>query len=366
MVNRRVAIHARHGFTLVELLVVIAIIGILVALLLPAVQAAREAARRMSCGNNLKQLGLSLHNYSDTYKSFPPGGTSVWGGGTGQWGFSWFVFILPFVEQQNMADKVYIGGEHPGWAHNGVSGGNINMQTFNNVSIDSFFCPSSPLERLSEPGGVGTGSVGHMRPHYVGISGAADGRVVASTVTSTSFADDGFRNNPAARNAVYGGCCASVTADGRRANGGVLIGAGNWADKTDPAMNPIKFAAMKDGTANTMAISECGDWFLDPVGGVPTNKVRVNSHHGWLMGSPNAGDRKFNLTTIAYPPNTTDNSMPGTGNNDGPNNGIYSAHPGGVQAALCDGSVRFLPETIDLLTLKRLATRDDGQSIDLP
>src|SRR5687767_8597039 len=92
-----------RGFTLVELLVVIAIIGILVALLLPAVQAAREAARRMSCSNNLKQLGLACHNYHDVYGQFPPNGLffSNWGISTG----SPFVKILPYMENQPMYDK---------------------------------------------------------------------------------------------------------------------------------------------------------------------------------------------------------------------------------------------------------------------
>ena len=88
----------RSGFTLVELLVVIAIIGILIALLLPAVQAAREAARRSQCANNLKQLALSLHNYSDTFKSFPPAGIT-----TNQ--LSWHVFVLPFIEQTSLHDQ---------------------------------------------------------------------------------------------------------------------------------------------------------------------------------------------------------------------------------------------------------------------
>ena len=106
-----------RGFTLVELLVVIAIIGILVALLLPAVQAAREAARRMSCGNNLKQLALSLHNYHDVHKSFPFGiRASTDGSGASQngWGPSWYVGTLPFCEQQPMYDA-FAWGRDDGW-----------------------------------------------------------------------------------------------------------------------------------------------------------------------------------------------------------------------------------------------------------
>src|SRR5688500_207828 len=95
---------AKAGFTLVELLVVIAIIGILVALLLPAVQAAREAARRMSCGNNLKQIALSLQNYHDTYKVFPPGGVGSNNLANPNYA-TWSIFILPFMEQQNLHSR---------------------------------------------------------------------------------------------------------------------------------------------------------------------------------------------------------------------------------------------------------------------
>src|SRR2546427_5297251 len=91
-------VRGRSGFTLVELLVVIAIIGVLVALLLPAVQAAREAARRMSCSNNLKQLSLALHNYESTFSSLPPAGID-----TNQ--MSWVVMLLPYMEQQPLFDK---------------------------------------------------------------------------------------------------------------------------------------------------------------------------------------------------------------------------------------------------------------------
>jgi prepilin-type N-terminal cleavage/methylation domain-containing protein len=339
----------RRGFTLVELLVVIAIIGILVALLLPAVQAAREAARRMSCGNQLKQLGLSLHNYHDTYKTLPPGVSSIQ---NGQWGFSWFAHILPFIEQETLSDQLYIAGNHPGWAYAGQTGGNINGQRFNGITIQSFLCPSSPLEPLHN---VGSGFM-HTRPQYTGISGAANGN---SRNQPAQFPDQGFRNSPGNRHRNCCSCCGSVTGGGVTSNGGVLIGHGFGGQPAH--MATVKFAQISDGTSSTMAISECGDWFRQANG----TKIQVNSHHGWLMGSPNANDRKFNITTVRYPPNTKDNTLPGTGNNDGPNNGIYSAHPGGVQATLCDGSVRFVSETIDLLTLKLVCTRDDGQPAEL-
>jgi hypothetical protein len=121
-------------------------------------------------------------------------------------------------------------------------------------------------------------------------------------------------------------------------------------------MAPVAFKDMTDGTANTMAISECGDWFKDGAG----LKVQVNTNHGWLMGNTGGNSRHFNTTTVRYSPNETDATLPGMGNNDGPNNGIYSAHPGGVQAAACDGSVKFVSETINMLTLKRLCAKSDG------
>src|SRR5437773_558439 len=95
----------RRAFTLVELLVVIAIIGVLVALLLPAVQSARESARRMSCMNNLKQIGLALHNHHDAFGTFPPGGVTNGTCCGTQSGATWTIYILPFIEQQMLYDK---------------------------------------------------------------------------------------------------------------------------------------------------------------------------------------------------------------------------------------------------------------------
>ena len=100
-----------HGFTLVELLVVIAIIGILIALLLPAVQAARESARQIQCANNLKQIGLALANYENTNMAFPPGGDpSPFNGTYRMYGCSWMVWMLPYIEQENIYEPIDIQG----------------------------------------------------------------------------------------------------------------------------------------------------------------------------------------------------------------------------------------------------------------
>jgi len=138
---------SKHGFTLVELLVVIAIIGVLVALLLPAVQAAREAARRSSCNNNLKQIGLALHNYHDTYLKMPPGFIQAGGRKHG-----WAVHILPFIEQENLYTAI-----------------NPNAQALNNAVnqggavIDSYVCPSSVLPSHD--------SNGYSKSNYLGNQG---------------------------------------------------------------------------------------------------------------------------------------------------------------------------------------------------
>jgi len=327
----------RRAFTLVELLVVIAIIGILIALLLPAVQAAREAARRSQCSNNLKQIGLALHNYHDTYKTLPYGAWSARNSG-GNWGMSWWAGTLPYVEQGAGYDRLTFVGGHPGWTWSPV--GQLNGDVFHEVNIPYMVCPSSPLEPMHDAGG----GKRITRPHYVGISGATDG--------------DGFTNRPRQqRNCCT--CCASVTGGGLVSAGGVLV-----------AMETHKFADISDGTTNTLLVGECSD-FIFAANGIDKT-AQVNSNHGWLMGTDSPQRvmdntttywRVYNCTTLRYPINSVKLGLPGVGNNDGQNNGVYSSHPGGAQFALADGSVRFVSETIPMFTLRILATRNDKHPV---
>ncbi|GAA4433866.1 DUF1559 domain-containing protein [Bremerella cremea] len=327
----------RRGFTLVELLVVIAIIGVLIALLLPAVQQAREAARRMQCTNHLKQIGLALHNHHDTFQRFPPGGAQdqppfgVDAAKTTNWGSSWLVYILPYVEETAIADK---------WDWKGSSGvfNSANNAVVKGLEMEKYRCPSTPLPGFSRSNSGNSAAV-----TYVGISGAINGTI------------PGYTESRITTNARGGSFSA----------GGILF-----------ANSKIRFADMTDGSTNTLAASEHGNWLTDTSG--TRQDWRASQPWSWTIGckssdSPpnmtyNGDNRPFNITTIRYVVNRTtgwtdDEGGTGVGNDGGANIPLNSTHPGGVNVLLGDGSVRFLAETIPLETLARLATRDDGQPI---
>jgi len=335
----------KRGFTLIELLVVIAIIAILIALLLPAVQQAREAARRTQCKNNLKQLGLALHNYHDVYNTLPIGavGSDQWG-----WGMSWYMRILPYLEQAPVYNQLTFSGTHYGWTWNGTAEGGANGRVLAQSSIPGVICPSSPLRAKRDSGD-------HVIPNaqYYGISGPANG--------------NGY-TNPTNKQITCCGCCGGQQATG------VFSSSGTFA-----IAETFGFKDMVDGTSNTMAVGEASNFVFDaaPASG-GTRTRQVNGTHGIMMGSPHpvtidawggggSMDRPFNLTTVRFPPNSpvidNDPNWPGVGDNFGSNNPLNSAHTGGVQVLLNDGSARFISDNIDMLTLKRLCARNDGQVI---
>lgn len=285
----------RSGFTLVELLVVIAIIGILIALLLPAVQAAREAARRSQCTNNLKQLGLALHNYHDTHGVLPPAFLTKYVGTTETstcWG--WGSFLLPFVEQQALHDVIQPG---QGTLYAAITNDPAKRAAMQ-VGLAVFTCPSD----IRKPNGTNT-----MRK----INGQ---EVASSNYVANNSSDD------------------YLSADSPDI-GGVFI-----------PDHSIRLDDILDGTSNTLAFGERKWQYFD------STHTRYGAYAALVFGvgdkynNTRQGDQvavgaiKMNLD------GTTQTAEMGT--TRGMRN-YSSYHPGGANFVLADGSVRFVPDTID-------------------
>jgi len=328
--------HNRRGFTLIELLVVIAIIAILIGLLLPAVQKVREAAARMSCSNNMKQIGIALHSFHDANNRMPPGGgddTPPFGNGGSSWGSSWKVYILPYIEQNNIYNK---------WQFNNGSGWtNANNATLiNMVTIKTYRCPSSTLPDFYTITNDSNGIAHNMFTSYVGVAGTT-------------------LDNPVNTNI---GCC-----DG---SGPINGGGGILCTNCQTTM-----VSITDGTSNTILVGEQSDHLRDnnnqPVPG-PFGALTSQGPHGWVMGAGGGGvgaangERQFNITTIRWPINQRglgDSAANGTNNNSGSNFPFTSIHTGGCNILFADGSVRFMTNSTALQTLQWLGTKAGGETL---
>src|SRR6478735_3705983 len=282
-----------RGFTLVELLVVIAIIGVLVALLLPAVQAAREAARRMQCGNNLKQLGLALQNYHDTFQSLPFGGRARYvnvnaNTPNGQnWGPSWYVGILPFAEQKPLSDLMEAGQlQNPNLLDMTQNTGRMGFHA-HNQKIAWMLCPSSPLPQTE----ILQGGKAPMTvvPSYVGISGSTNhyANRLASEIPFMETRLKPKQGIPANANANVNG--SSSPPGSQQSWGGMLCPNESYG-----------MSACIDGTSNTMLVSEKSDYFYSQhkgnntgfrlrIGGSFTNAGTGTQTGGWWWLGTNVG-----------------------------------------------------------------------------
>ena len=393
----------KRGFTLVELLVVIAIIGVLVALLLPAVQAAREAARRMQCSNHLKQIGLALQNYHDTFNSLPFGARARWvqtsntipAGQT--WGPSWFVGILPFAEQKPLSDLIEAAElatpTNPFTNLQRV----IQLVPFccNNQKIPWMLCPSSPLPQTEILRNDTKSNITCVVPSYVGVSGATN-HFANRLTTEIPFMESRLKPKqgiPANANANAVGSGTPTTS--QDSWGGMLC--------TNECYG---MAACIDGTSNTMLVSEKGDYFYSQHKGNNTGtRMRIDGSFsnagtgimtgGWWFLGTNIGYTSsqgqttwvpaYNITTLrAYSSPAPPNSMIGfNGKNANyplgtqvasttvvqgigqtqQNNPLLSAHPNVVLAVFMDGHTYPVTKNTPAPIVKRLATRDDGQQI---
>lgn len=342
----------RRGFTLVELLVVIAIIGILVALLLPAIQAAREAARRSQCSNNLKQLGVALHNFHDTYKTFPVGQPD-----DDNDSFGWGAYILPYIEQQILMDRlvdgkavlVYKSGSHSwlagiagqpcgtgtnidpcnqatqnrstGATVNGVVYGAYNLSV-SQTTLPAFICPSCPLPNVDDQ------TCG--KSNYLACVGPAYGN--------------------------WG--CASW-------NGGNQTGILTFDNNNDTTwMNNM--SSVTDGTATTILLGEASTTNMTGTTMLPA----TNDGNFPLWSGGNGGCTGTQIgawgrvADVGY--NINRNMDLAATRDQGSYLAFGSKHPGGAQFVFADASTHFLTDAVDIAIYRALGTRNGGEALTMP
>ncbi|QDT98642.1 DUF1559 domain-containing protein [Gimesia aquarii] len=314
-------IRKRYGFTLIELLVVIAIIAILIALLLPAVQQAREAARRSDCKNRMKQIGLALHNYHETHRVFPSGSivtsTACPLPGSARRGATWTVMILPFLDDVPRYNSFNFEGTFAGIA-NETSNTNEPQQIRPN---SKYQCPSAPNAASAEP-----------NSNYRGVQGGGSEANASCTGGSASNRRLFFKN-------------------------GILF-----------LNSSIKMRDVIDGTSNTFLVGESRWWFA----------VGQNSPYGtyftWASSTRNASNSSHvNVVAAAVDPINTPlvdyfpsdgpytNHPAGIGAVVGTHTRCFGSwHVGGAHFTMADGSVQFVGENIDLALYRQLAQRQDG------
>jgi len=314
--------HTKKGFTLIELLVVIAIIAILIALLLPAVQQAREAARRTQCRNNLKQIGLAMHNYHDTHLVFPPGfigGTGATGTAPAT-GWAWGTFILPFLDQAPLYNSLSPGTPTTGCPDGALCPHDSARLALLRTGLPAFVCPSDPHRTITE-------NPGHSSC-AVQING-----------TGTSWRI-GLSNYVGAGN-------ANASLDST-----FTVAAGIFYSNSNTAIRHIT-----DGTSNTMMTMERTT--STAASGPAANEQRMGGNWAGLSYPNSSTYHAYQVLAAIRPTFGQVNGSPTRYDRRDP----ASQHEGGMHILMGDGAVRFVSENLNISTWYDLIDVDDGDTL---
>jgi prepilin-type N-terminal cleavage/methylation domain-containing protein/prepilin-type processing-associated H-X9-DG protein len=376
------SVRKRGGFTLIELLVVIAIIAVLIALLLPAVQSAREAARRIQCVNNMKQIGLALHNYHEANNSFPMGASSALNSVSSTGYNGWYIsgysqwsehaVLLPYLGETAIYNAInFMIGICQGPTRNSAAGGGLAgasimflvNSTASTAGIKEFWCPSDP-----QAGNGPYGNTGRNTNNYMASLGTTTNLCnIAGSLALTTYA-----NIPSTGVFAYQNCKSIAS---------ILDGTSNTIAFTegavDPSYPPVAYQRF-NGITGVSALAGLGALVYDASSNMPATLAGIQlCNQAWASGASTFGYQRGDfwcmgngshtkVATVVVPNSTT--SLWGycdatTSSSFGTYDNANSYHPAGVNVLFCDGSVKCVKNTINMLIYMALGTVANGEVV---